>query len=190
MRASERGPVVQSRAAGGLLTSVRECDRVSYSPCSPPLSKRKRKTRRVSGNTSWQHRAWTPLRLRPPSPFERIARPHGRRSIDGQASRPELHPAGRWATAPQQRPLPRACLHPPGGARTPARRLISWGPPAIWPTRAHPQAHCSTAAPADTARRLGRGPMASPATRGTIDKSVQYTPTRANSKIRIPWRKM
>ena len=42
----------------------------------------------------------------------------------------------------------------PGGARIPARRLISWGPPAIWPTRAHPEAHCSTEAPANTARRL------------------------------------
>ena len=63
-----------------------------------------------------------------------------------------------------RRPLPRACLHPPGGARTPARRPISWGPPAIWPTRAHPQAHCSTEAPANTARRLGRGSMTSPAT--------------------------
>ena len=70
-----------------------------------------------------------------------------------------MHPGAR-----RQRPLPRACLHPPGGARTPARRLISWGPPAIRPTRAHPQAHCSTEAPANTARRLGRGSMTSPAT--------------------------
>ena len=71
-----------------------------------------------------------------------------------------MHPGAR-----RQRTLPRACLHPPGGARTPARRLISWGPPAIRPTRAHPQAHCSTEAPANTARRLGRGSMTSPATR-------------------------
>ena len=70
-----------------------------------------------------------------------------------------MHPGAR-----RQRTLPRACLHPPGGARTPARRLISWGPPAIRPTRAHPQAHCSTEAPANTARRLGRGSMTSPAT--------------------------
>ena len=70
-----------------------------------------------------------------------------------------MHPGAR-----RQRTLPRACLHLPGGARTPARRLISWGPPAIRPTRAHPQAHCSTEAPANTARRLGRGSMTSPAT--------------------------
>ena len=88
-------------------------------------------------------------------------RPMGHRPSAGITEWSPMHPGAR-----RQRTLPRACLHPPGGARTPARRLISWGPPAIWPTRAHPQAHCSTEAPADTARRLGRGPMTSPATTG------------------------
>mmetsp|Transcript_12435 Transcript_12435/g.36677 ORF Transcript_12435/g.36677 Transcript_12435/m.36677 type:complete len:201 (+) Transcript_12435:1-603(+) len=86
-------------------------------------------------------------------------RPMGHRPSAGITGWSPMHPGAR-----RQRPLPRACLHPPGGARTPARRLISWGPPAIWPTRAHPQAHCSTEAPANTARRLGRGSMTSPAT--------------------------
>ena len=87
-------------------------------------------------------------------------RPMGHRPSAGITEWSPMHPGAR-----RQRPLPRACLHPPGGARTPARRLISWGPPAIWPTRAHPQAHCSTEAPANTARHLGRGSMTSPATK-------------------------
>ena len=76
-----------------------------------------------------------------------------------------MEPNAPWST--QATPTTAGMSSPsgaPGGARTPARRLISWGPPAIWPTRAHPQAHCSTEAPANTARRLGRGSMTSPAT--------------------------
>jgi len=83
----------------------------------------------------------------------------GHRPSAGMTGWSPMHPGAR-----RQRTLSRARLHPPGGARTPARRLISWGPPAIRPTRAHPQAHCSTEAPANTARRLGRGSMTSPAT--------------------------
>ena len=95
-------PVVQSRAAGRLLTSVRECDRESYSPSFPLLSKRKRKIRRVSGSTSLATPGLDATASTSTLPFERIARPQGRRSIDGQAARSELHPAGRWATAPRQ----------------------------------------------------------------------------------------
>ena len=100
-----------------------------------------------------QHR-WASIKTGAPP-----RRPMGHRPSAGITEWSPMHPGAR-----RQRPLPRACLHPPGGARTPARRLISWGPPAIWPTRAHPQAHCSTEAPANTARRLGRGSMTSPAT--------------------------
>ena len=138
--------------------------------CNPPSRERQH----FFGNTGLgRHRVYVHPPLRAHSP---AARPTQHRWASSKIGAPPRRPMGHrpsagmtgWSPiypgARRQRPLSRARLHPPGGARTPARRLISWGPPAIRPTRAHPQAHCSTEAPANTARRLGRGSMTSPAT--------------------------